>query len=163
MFLDHLRSSYKLRSYYERSSSMPYVGLDGWMGWDWMIIIGHRYSKSTLDANKCGHSKSYWLVGQSKHGLECNRWSNCIGWYFVKKKTKPTPPKLKWLGCLCGTWNWHSMTSNLPRGALLFFLIHFAFDLHCSSKGCLRAGGPLWLRPRIKSFGPFHPSFIAKT
>ena len=23
-----------------------------WVGWDWMVIIGHKYSKSTFDANK---------------------------------------------------------------------------------------------------------------
>ena len=32
---------------------MLYVGMDGiGMGWDWMVIIGHRYSKSTFGANK---------------------------------------------------------------------------------------------------------------
>ena len=25
---------------------------DGMDGWDWMVIIGHRYSKSTFNANK---------------------------------------------------------------------------------------------------------------
>ena len=29
-----------------------WVGLDGWMGWDGMVIIGHRSSKSTFGANK---------------------------------------------------------------------------------------------------------------
>ena len=29
---------------------MLYVGL-GWMGWDWMVIIGHRSFKSTFGAN----------------------------------------------------------------------------------------------------------------
>ena len=24
----------------------------GWMGWDWMVFIGHRYSKITIVANK---------------------------------------------------------------------------------------------------------------
>ena len=27
---------------------------DGMDGWDWMVIIGHRYSKSTFGANKEG-------------------------------------------------------------------------------------------------------------
>ena len=33
---------------YERLSSMLYVS---WMGWDGMVIRGHRYSKSTFGAN----------------------------------------------------------------------------------------------------------------
>ena len=31
---------------------MLYVGMDGWMAWDGMVIIGHGYSKRTLGANK---------------------------------------------------------------------------------------------------------------
>ena len=31
---------------------MLHVGMDGWMGWDWMVIIGLRSSKSTFGANK---------------------------------------------------------------------------------------------------------------
>ena len=30
---------------------MLYVAWDGWMGWDWMVIIGHRSSKGTFGAN----------------------------------------------------------------------------------------------------------------
>ena len=26
--------------------------MDGWMGWDWMVIIVQRHSKSTCGANK---------------------------------------------------------------------------------------------------------------
>ena len=38
--LDHLRSSLVILGHlsYERSSSMLYVGMDGWMGLDWMVI-----------------------------------------------------------------------------------------------------------------------------
>ena len=44
-----------------------------------------------------------------------------------------------------------------------------AFPIHCQPlpcivlPPCLEAGGPLRLRPRIKSFGPFHLSFMTKT
>ena len=31
---------------------MLYVGM-GWMGWDCMVIIGHRSSKGTLGAKNC--------------------------------------------------------------------------------------------------------------
>ena len=31
---------------------MLYVGMDGWMAWDKMVIIGHGYSKRTLGANQ---------------------------------------------------------------------------------------------------------------
>ena len=31
---------------------MLYVGM-GWMGWDWMVIIGRRSSKSTFGAKNC--------------------------------------------------------------------------------------------------------------
>ena len=37
------------------SSCLPvflYVGIYGRMGWDWMVIIGHRYSKSTTNGRR---------------------------------------------------------------------------------------------------------------
>ena len=53
MALNHLVSYQVILGHlsYERSSSMLHVGMDGWMGWDWMVIIGHGYSKSTFGAN----------------------------------------------------------------------------------------------------------------
>ena len=47
---------------------MLYVGMDGWMdmmGWDWMVIIGHRYSKSTSKLLQIYSASSNSL--QSKH------------------------------------------------------------------------------------------------
>ena len=38
---------------------MLHVGMDGWMGWDWMVIIGQRYSRSTL----IGANKGKWALG----------------------------------------------------------------------------------------------------
>ena len=36
---------------------------DGMDGWDWMVIIGHRYSKGTFGANEIGSNVLNLLVG----------------------------------------------------------------------------------------------------
>ena len=37
------------------------MGWDGWMGWDGMVIIGHRSSKSTFGAYN-SHQSRYWFL-----------------------------------------------------------------------------------------------------
>ena len=77
-------------------------------------------------------------------------------------------PNPRWCGCcrhyagITDIYNsdipWHQSLTKNP-----------AFPIHCQPlpcivlPPCLEAGGPLRLRPRIKSFGPFHLSFMTKT
>ena len=31
--------------------------MDGWVGWDWRVVIGHRSSKGTFGTNNCGSNQ----------------------------------------------------------------------------------------------------------
>ena len=66
MVSDHLRTSYVI-FVHERSSSMLYVGWD-WMGW--MVIIGHRSSKSTFGANKVQLTSNTFHINSNRSKLK---------------------------------------------------------------------------------------------
>ena len=63
MVLDHLRLHQFILGHlsYERSSSILYVGMDGWMGWDRMIIIGHRHTCKKREIVEIYLRNFFWI------------------------------------------------------------------------------------------------------